>query len=107
MQMEWFWAPTNRVVNDNVFYGYRVEEGCNDGRRNPGIADRGDYLRATDLCFDDQGHLSRDNCPRPPNCNWVAQEGPAKLCINRVPLPDDHKTYYVLIMKCIPKYVNW
>jgi hypothetical protein len=19
MQMEWFWAPTNRVVNDNVF----------------------------------------------------------------------------------------
>jgi hypothetical protein len=29
------------------------------------------------------------------------------LCINRVPLPDDHNTYYVLIMKCIPKYVNW
>jgi len=108
LQLEWIWAPEHKVVNDNVFYGHRTEKSYNDNRSNPGTADREDFLRDTDLCFDAFGALSRNNCPKPPNCHWSAENnGPAKLCINRAPLPDNHNLYYVLIMKCIPKFVNW
>mmetsp|Transcript_41722 Transcript_41722/g.42316 ORF Transcript_41722/g.42316 Transcript_41722/m.42316 type:complete len:169 (+) Transcript_41722:506-1012(+) len=49
----------------------------------------------------------RSNCPNPPSCKNVEKEwGKAKLCINRMPHPDDKNFFYVATMKCIPKWEN-
>lgn len=106
-QLSWIWAPDFTVVKTDSFYDHRSEQWWNDARITGGATDPDDFLRDTDICFSPyDGTYSRENCPTPPNCSWSGEEGPAKLCINRVPFPDDHSTYYVLMMKCTPQYIN-
>mmetsp|Transcript_5085 Transcript_5085/g.7490 ORF Transcript_5085/g.7490 Transcript_5085/m.7490 type:complete len:204 (+) Transcript_5085:253-864(+) len=106
-KLDWIWAPDFTVIGNNDFYDYRSEQWWNDARITGGATDPEDFLRDTDKCFNPyDGTFKRKNCPSPPDCNWSGQEGPAKLCINRVPYPDNHSEYYVLMMKCTPTYIN-
>lgn len=69
-----------------------------------------DFIRDTDLCFGDNGKLSRNNCPKPPDCTEVDKRyygfGKAMLCINRAPLTHDQNVFYIAAMKCIPRFEN-
>jgi len=64
--------------------------------------DGGDRLYDSDVCYS-AGTYSRSNCPEPPNCDHDGKNGPAKLCIMRMPRYDG-EGYHVLAMKCIPQY---
>ena len=67
-----------------------------------------DFIRDTDLCFGQDGKLSRSNCPQPPDCSNIKKKkfGKAMLCINRAPLVHDKSTFYIAAMKCIPRFEN-
>ena len=67
--------------------------------------DGGDRLYDSDVCYS-AGTYSRSNCPEPPNCDHDGKNGPAKLCIMRMPRYDG-EGYHVLAMKCIPQYGDW
>ena len=104
---EWTWVPDATVIDNNDFYDYRTEKSWNDSRNSNGATDTEDFLRDTDLCYNPNDEtFSRANCPPVPDCSWSGDNGPAKLCINRAPFPDDHSYYYVLMMKCTPRFIN-
>ena len=93
---------TQKVVyNDNSYFNYDDEEVPRDKSLN----DARDFLRSTDVCYKN-GSYSLSNCPSVPNCNWSGKFGPAKLCINRAPRPDNKSIFYVAVMKCIPQWEN-
>jgi hypothetical protein len=101
-QLAWYFVPTGNVVDNNDSYDDY------DDRLLPtdkSMNDAPDFLRSTDFCYRD-GSYSLSNCPKPPDCNFSGKFGPAKLCINRAPRPDDGQ-FYVLVMKCIPQWENW
>ncbi len=102
--MEWIFVPTTDYVRGQGWYeNYDDESAAENWDLNYG--DKSDYLRRTDLCFDN-GSYSRSFCPSPPNCDFHGKWGKAKLCINRAPSPDT-SFFYVLVMKCIPYWENW
>ena len=89
------------VFNDNSYDDYDDYEIPYDKSMN----DHKDFLRSTDVCYKD-GSYSLSNCPSVPNCDFDRGLGPAKLCINRAPRPDDTSFFYVAVMKCIPQWEN-
>jgi hypothetical protein len=101
-QLVWHFVPTGKVVdNNNAYDNYDDRDVPTDMSMN----DAPDFLRSTDLCYKN-GSYSLSNCPKPPDCNFSGEFGPAKLCINRAPRPDNGQ-FYVLVMKCIPQWENW
>jgi len=102
-KLDWKFVPTQQVVkNDNSYFNYDDKEVPKDKSLN----DARDFLRSTDVCYKN-GSYSLSNCPSVPNCNWTGKFGPAKLCINRAPRPDNKSIFYVMVMKCIPQWENW
>ena len=69
--------------------------------------DRDDYLRNDDVCAASNGSISKSNCPKPPSCKRTSSTlGKQKLCINRAFEPANKNSWYVVSMKCIPKWEN-
>eukprot|EP00590_Aulacoseira_subarctica_P001243 CAMPEP_0172434490 /NCGR_PEP_ID=MMETSP1064-20121228/70662_1 /TAXON_ID=202472 /ORGANISM="Aulacoseira subarctica , Strain CCAP 1002/5" /LENGTH=472 /DNA_ID=CAMNT_0013182719 /DNA_START=773 /DNA_END=2192 /DNA_ORIENTATION=- len=93
-KLDWKFVPTQQVVkNDNSYFNYDDKEVPKDKSLN----DARDFLRSTDVCYKN-GSYSLSNCPSVPNCNWTGKFGPAKLCINRAPRPDNKSIFYVMVM---------
>lgn len=97
-------VPTADVVRGQGWYD-NYDDGTVAQYWGDKSGDAPDYLRPTDVCYDN-GSYSRSSCPSPPNCNFHGKWGKAKLCINRAPAPDE-TFFYVLVMKCIPHWENW
>jgi hypothetical protein len=77
---------------------------ANDNYRGtPG--DGADYLRDSDVCYAN-GMYARSFCPEPQECNFSGNNGPAKLCINHLPICNGDG-FHVLAMKCIPVFGEW
>ena len=98
-KLAWKFVPLDITFEDDTWY-----ESADDNYRGT-AGDGEDYLRDTDLCFS-AGTYSRSNCPEPPDCNHGGENGPAKLCIMRMPIYDS-EDYHVLAMKCIPQFGDW
>jgi hypothetical protein len=105
-QLEWWFAGKGFIDSDEWYTNYKKNE-IPRKVENPDTGDTEDSLRSSDLCPNKKKKtLSRRNCPKPPNCEKIKERwGKAKLCINRVPLPD-RRTFYVAAMKCIPEWEN-
>jgi len=95
------WWNDARVINKDKSPSRNSSKWIN------GTTDVEDFLRHTDLCYNPiDGTFSRDNCPKLPDCSFNSTNGEAKLCINRVPHPDNYTMFYVMMMKCVPWYIN-
>lgn len=95
-KLKWRFVPLGITLDDDSWYNDADEKyvGTN--------GDGEDWLRGTDVCYS-HGTFSRSNCPSPPNCDFGGSNGPAKLCIMRMPRYDGGG-FHVLAMKCIPRY---
>jgi hypothetical protein len=98
-KLAWKFVPLGITFEDDMWY-----ENADDNYRGT-AGDGEDYLRDTDVCFA-AGTYSRSNCPEPPDCNHSGENGPAKLCIMRMPIYNS-EGFHVLAMKCIPQFGDW
>lgn len=98
-QLAWKFVPLGITFEDDMWY----ESADDNYRGTPG--DGEDYLRETDVCYS-AGTYSLSNCPDPPDCNYDGKNGPAKLCIMRMPIHNG-EGFHVLAMKCIPRFGDW
>jgi len=97
-------VPKRKVVDDDKWYSNYDD----DNPSSPEPKDSEDRLRSSDVCPGKDGSFTRGNCPSPPSCASVKETwGPAKLCINRAPMPWNKDKFYVIAMKCIPSWENW
>ncbi len=107
IQLNWKYLPESKVFDDDRFYIHYDDREVKQTKALD-IGDPEDFLRSSDVCpKKGQSGFKRSYCPTPPDCNWSGKWGKAKLCITRVPFPWDHSKFYVLAMKCIPKWENW
>jgi len=99
----WDFVAGKRISGQGWYNNYKPAQ----IPRNKNVGDGRDYFRAADKCFKhgSSGPLHRKYCPKPPNCNFSGKFGKAKLCINRLPLPD-HSGWYVAAVGCIPYWEN-
>jgi hypothetical protein len=97
--LDWIFVPPAIPLVDDAWY----KDADDNYRGTPG--DGEDYLRDSDVCYQN-GMYSRDFCPEPPNCSFTGKNGPAKLCINRLPICNGDG-FHVLAMKCIPTFGDW
>mmetsp|Transcript_3064 Transcript_3064/g.4599 ORF Transcript_3064/g.4599 Transcript_3064/m.4599 type:complete len:435 (+) Transcript_3064:593-1897(+) len=104
---EFYYNETAPWWNDARNINYWKNPSRNSSKWINGTTDVEDFLRHTDLCYNPiDGTFSRDNCPKLPDCSFNSTNGEAKLCINRVPHPDNYTVFYVMMMKCVPWYIN-
>eukprot|EP00592_Proboscia_alata_P006509 CAMPEP_0194357336 /NCGR_PEP_ID=MMETSP0174-20130528/4830_1 /TAXON_ID=216777 /ORGANISM="Proboscia alata, Strain PI-D3" /LENGTH=307 /DNA_ID=CAMNT_0039127309 /DNA_START=113 /DNA_END=1036 /DNA_ORIENTATION=+ len=99
------WIFIEKTINNDEWYSEYSDDEVREYKKQD-KGDEADELQSHDVCPKNNSY-KRSNCPNPPSCKNVKQEwGKAKLCINRMPHPDNKNFFYVATMKCIPEWEN-